>query len=152
MNGKDQTIYFQGLTELRGIAAVIVMISHIDQFHKILKTPSLSISSTGIAAHAVTLFFVLSGFLITYLLIKEKDHHQKISIQKFYMRRVLRIWPAYYLTILIGVLLILFKITSFPSFSEFFNRGSSLYQAVTQFSLCAEFHIRSNCSTLVHWC
>ncbi|MDQ2931263.1 MAG: acyltransferase, partial [Gemmatimonadota bacterium] len=44
----------------------------------------------------VTLFFVLSGFLITWLLLREFDENGTISIRTFYVRRTLRIFPAYY--------------------------------------------------------
>ncbi len=54
---------------------------------------------------AVTFFFVLSGFLITYLLLIEKEKYS-ISVSKFYLRRVLRIWPLYFI-ILISAFLIL---------------------------------------------
>ena len=43
----------------------------------------------------VDLFFVLSGFLITWLLLKEKQRYGHIFIKEFYIRRVLRIVPAY---------------------------------------------------------
>ena len=42
------------------------------------------------------LFFVISGFLITWLLLKESDQHGSISIRNFYVRRALRIFPAFY--------------------------------------------------------
>ncbi len=56
-----------------------------------------------IAARGVDLFFVISGFLITLGLIraKEKDQSQGTSLYKFYIRRFLRIFPIYYLTIFI---------------------------------------------------
>jgi peptidoglycan/LPS O-acetylase OafA/YrhL len=44
----------------------------------------------------VDLFFVLSSFLITSLLIREVQVHGTISVRKFYLRRILRIWPLYY--------------------------------------------------------
>jgi peptidoglycan/LPS O-acetylase OafA/YrhL len=50
----------------------------------------------------VNFFFVLSGFLITYLLIKEKEFTGRIHIPNFYVRRILRIWPLYYCCIIIG--------------------------------------------------
>lgn len=44
----------------------------------------------------VDMFFVLSGFLITFLLIKEKLKNNKVSLTKFYIRRTLRIFPLYF--------------------------------------------------------
>ncbi len=54
----------------------------------------------------VVFFFVLSGFLITYLLFKEREVTGSISIKSFYIRRFLRIWPLYYLVVIIGFLVI----------------------------------------------
>jgi peptidoglycan/LPS O-acetylase OafA/YrhL len=47
----------------------------------------------------VTFFFVLSGFLITYILLHEKKFKLKVSLKKFFLRRILRIWPLFYLMI-----------------------------------------------------
>uniref|UniRef100_UPI0006B589E8 acyltransferase family protein n=1 Tax=Mangrovimonas sp. TPBH4 TaxID=1645914 RepID=UPI0006B589E8 len=47
----------------------------------------------------VTFFFVLSGFLITYILLYEKEHTKRISLKNFFSRRILRIWPLFYLMI-----------------------------------------------------
>lgn len=55
---------------------------------------------------AVTFFFVLSGFLITFLLLKERDKEGTIGIRNFYLRRVLRIWPVYYLLFILGFLIL----------------------------------------------
>jgi peptidoglycan/LPS O-acetylase OafA/YrhL len=51
----------------------------------------------------VSFFFVLSGFLITYLLLEEKENHGRIDIKKFYVRRILRIWPLYFLIVLLAL-------------------------------------------------
>ncbi len=56
--------------------------------------------------HGVTLFFVISGFLITSLLLKEKRTKGHINLKKFYIRRTLRIFPLYYCVLLIYVLLV----------------------------------------------
>jgi peptidoglycan/LPS O-acetylase OafA/YrhL len=45
---------------------------------------------------------MLSGFLITFLLIQEKLKRGNIAVGKFYLRRVLRIWPLYFVTVFIG--------------------------------------------------
>ena len=50
----------------------------------------------------VNFFFVLSGFLITYLLIKEKEITGTVHVGNFYIRRILRIWPLYFLCLFIG--------------------------------------------------
>lgn len=52
----------------------------------------------------VDLFFVLSGYLITTLLLHEQKKNKKYSIKNFWIRRSLRIWPLYYLALLIGFL------------------------------------------------
>lgn len=47
----------------------------------------------------VIFFFVLSGFLITYILLSEKKQLGSINLKRFYIRRILRIWPLYYLMV-----------------------------------------------------
>jgi peptidoglycan/LPS O-acetylase OafA/YrhL len=62
----------------------------------------LSFGATG-----VTLFFVLSGFLITYTLLKEKENIGKsVALKKFYIRRILRIWPLYFFILMLIFLVI----------------------------------------------
>jgi peptidoglycan/LPS O-acetylase OafA/YrhL len=64
----------------------------------------------------VNFFFVLSGFLITYLLIKEKEFTGRIHVPNFYVRRILRIWPLYYLCVIVGFIgfAVLKKMTGEP--------------------------------------
>ena len=61
-----------------------------------------TISNGGIG---VSIFFVLSGFLITYLLVSEHEISAKVSVRNFYIRRVLRIWPLYFLVVAISFLI-----------------------------------------------
>lgn len=51
----------------------------------------------------VNFFFVLSGFLITYLLIEEKRFTGRIHVINFYIRRILRIWPLFYSVVVFGL-------------------------------------------------
>lgn len=53
----------------------------------------------------VDLFFLLSAYLLTALLLREKEQFGQVDLRSFYMRRILRIWPLYFLAILIGALL-----------------------------------------------
>jgi peptidoglycan/LPS O-acetylase OafA/YrhL len=57
--------------------------------------------------NGVTIFFVISGYLITTLAIREEAESGKLSIPAFYARRTFRIFPMYYLTIGIYAILIL---------------------------------------------
>lgn len=54
----------------------------------------------------VDMFFLISGFLITYLLLKEKSEKGKINIPAFFLRRTLRIWPLYFFVIIVSPLLV----------------------------------------------
>jgi peptidoglycan/LPS O-acetylase OafA/YrhL len=53
----------------------------------------------------VSFFFVLSGFLITYILTYEKLNTGKIDLKRFFVRRAFRIWPLFYLVVIIVLLL-----------------------------------------------
>ena len=119
--------YFNGLDSLRFFAALAVFFTHvelikkftgfgthwIDPEERITKfTVFQSVMSKEIdplspliaysSALGVVFFFVLSGFLITFLLLKEKEQNNSIAIKKFYLRRALRIWPLYYLIFILG--------------------------------------------------
>lgn len=96
--------HLKGLDTLRAIAALVVVIGHIELIKKNNNITSFDYAPSGHIA--VVLFFVLSGFLITFLLSKELDSTSTISFKKFYMRRILRIWPLYYLILLISILII----------------------------------------------
>lgn len=92
-------VHFPGLNGIRAIAALIVLVFHIDQYFEILGLPRLGYHDTGMAQYGVVLFFVLSGYLITFLLLEEKKQFTAINYRSFYLRRILRIWPLYYIII-----------------------------------------------------
>jgi len=97
--------YFPGLDGLRFAAAFAVIIVHVEQ----VKALCGYANGYSFVAHfpmAVTFFFVLSGFLITHLLLEEKRASGTICLKRFYMRRALRIWPLYFLIVLGGLLLL----------------------------------------------
>lgn len=102
MNNRENRVYFEGLDSLRAIGALSVLFGHIELSKKTAGINNLMDWSfyKNTSGHlGVILFFVLSGFLITYLLLKEKEKHNDIYILKFYTRRALRIWPIYYLIV-----------------------------------------------------
>jgi peptidoglycan/LPS O-acetylase OafA/YrhL len=101
------------LDGLRFFAAFIVLFVHIQVIKKIFGLQALNSRFIDNASHiSVTFFFVLSGFLITYFLIREKTENKNISISKFYKRRILRIWPLYYLLLCLSFFI-------FPYFTLF---------------------------------
>ncbi|MDF2436963.1 MAG: acyltransferase [Bacteroidota bacterium] len=107
-------IFFPNLDGLRFIAFLSVFINHAagclnytnhNKYYLFIRDRILLSGDMG-----VNLFFVLSGFLITYLLLKEKELYGRINIGDFYMRRILRIWPVYFLVVAVCLLIFpLFK-------------------------------------------
>jgi peptidoglycan/LPS O-acetylase OafA/YrhL len=100
-------VYFSNLNSLRFFAAYFVLLHHgetIRRKYGLSNFEDVSFFRNG--SLAVSFFFVLSGFLITYLLLSELNKTQGISLPKFYMRRVLRIFPLYYLLVFIGLIAI----------------------------------------------
>ena len=95
---KSRPIYLPGLNGLRAIAALSVVIAHVS-LKGIADFGLPSKPHLPMAGYGVTLFFVISGFLITYLLMLELEKTKTVRIRKFYARRILRIWPIYYLYI-----------------------------------------------------
>jgi len=97
--------YFKGLDTLRAVAALIVVIGHVEEIKNIFGIPNI-LHSKGFQLpdghFSVVLFFVLSGFLITFLLIKEKQNFGKISLRDFYIRRVFRIMPLYFMVLFLS--------------------------------------------------
>jgi peptidoglycan/LPS O-acetylase OafA/YrhL len=63
----------------------------------------------------VSAFFVLSGFLITTLLLREWDDRGDVSLRHFYLRRTLRIFPAYYAFVIFSLVLSAIRHISWPS-------------------------------------
>ncbi len=99
--------YFGGLNALRFFAAFLVLLQHgatIGAKNNFANLTSYSLFRNG--HNAVLFFFVLSGFLITYLLLKEIDRSDNVNIKTFYLKRVYRIWPLYYLLLLLGLLVL----------------------------------------------
>ncbi len=117
MTKKGKKVYFPNLDGLRFIAALLVIIHHIE-----LSKGEMGLANVfgdGVDANyqigtlesfvhvigklGVVLFFSLSGFLITYLLMIEKERTNTVAVGKFYLRRVMRIWPLYFLVVIFSL-------------------------------------------------
>lgn len=103
---------FPNLDGLRFIGAGLVIIWHTERARNFLGLGRCARLGhwEQLGQAGVLLFFVLSGFLITWLLLAEEHHQGRIRVRRFLVRRALRIWPLYFLM----VLLALFVIPFFP--------------------------------------
>jgi peptidoglycan/LPS O-acetylase OafA/YrhL len=100
---QTNTITFKGLNALRFLAAFAVLLFHCNQNFK-AEIPSFLYTFIHNLPIGVDLFFIISGFLIVYLLFVEKATFQQISLPNFYIRRTLRIFPLYFLILGIAFL------------------------------------------------
>ena len=81
--------YQPGLDGIRAVSLILIML-----FHSFILWPAALNTLVPGAYIAVNMFFVLSGFLITALLLEERARHDRISFRSFYERRGLRLLPA----------------------------------------------------------
>ena len=129
----NNKVYFPGLNGLRFFAAMAVVVTHIELVKHFMGLPNLwgnrssNILTLKSAVNTfvfeagglgVYFFFVLSGFLITYLLLVEKAKTGTIAVKKFYLRRILRIWPLYYLIVILGFFVVPYIVNGSISFSS----------------------------------
>jgi peptidoglycan/LPS O-acetylase OafA/YrhL len=92
MTSTEDKRHFHTLDALRFFAFFKVFLLHVPITHSAV----FSYIRVG-GDIAVQFFFVLSGFLITYIITEEKARSGRFDLKKFYIRRILRIWPLYYL-------------------------------------------------------
>ncbi len=91
--------YFETFDALRFLAFFLVFLSHLP----LANFPVLRLFD-GSGDIGVVFFFVLSGFLISYILMYEKEMTGTVRLKKFFMRRILRIWPLFYAMIFFAFL------------------------------------------------
>jgi peptidoglycan/LPS O-acetylase OafA/YrhL len=82
------------LDGLRAISIALVLVLHMSATRHFFRYDQIELFNPGDLG--VRTFFVISGFLITTLLLKEFDKTGRISLREFYLRRVFRIFPAFY--------------------------------------------------------
>lgn len=108
-------VYFPGLHGIRIISCYIVVIFHVNELKGVFGYEKFDLSIIGPGNIYLTMFFVLSGFLITYLMEVERQRTNAFNIRKFYLRRIFRIWPLYFLMAILGFgILPHFEIFQFP--------------------------------------
>jgi peptidoglycan/LPS O-acetylase OafA/YrhL len=88
------------LDGLRALAVISVIFFHISLFDRFAWLEPFRNGALG-----VTCFFVISGFLITKLLVDERGQNGSIDLKRFYLRRAFRIFPPFYLYLLVIAIL-----------------------------------------------
>lgn len=166
----NQRIYFKNLDILRFIAAYMIVLLHCyfgyknqmgdPKFIKTMSPFSASKIETlvGNFCSGVDIFFIISGFLITYLLLAEQEKNGKVDVVKFWIRRAFRIWPLYFFVLLIGPLLTYFFNEQEPGYLyHFFFMGNFdiMYNGTKSiatdhlWSICVEEHFYLLCPLLI---
>lgn len=99
-----QRFYLPELDVLRFFAFLAVFLQHAFQHTPAFYYPGTHPDARGAlvailawsGGYGVDLFFVLSAFLITQLLLREQEVTGTLDVERFYIRRILRIWPLYF--------------------------------------------------------
>jgi peptidoglycan/LPS O-acetylase OafA/YrhL len=94
--------YFNALDGLRALAILMVLSHHVPRYPT--GHPLLNIQENG--RYGVAFFFVISGFLICSLFLREEAQNGRIDLGRFYARRSLRLLPLYYAALLVQTVLV----------------------------------------------
>ena len=124
------TKYFSGLDALRAISVLAVIWTHVTGPHHV---HFLNQGNRG-----VDLFFAISGFLITTLLLREHRQTGRISLSNFYIRRTLRIFPLYYAVLALYCILVYFTLRGTPKGAEFWHNLPAFATYTTNWFVSAE--------------
>jgi peptidoglycan/LPS O-acetylase OafA/YrhL len=112
VTGDKGAFYRPELDALRFLAFLFVFLRHTtpmtsDWYARKLHLPAIAAefcaNVSALGSFGVYLFFLLSAYLITVLLLREKERYGKLHVPQFYGRRALRIWPLYFFIIAAGV-------------------------------------------------
>ena len=101
---KNEVMRYQALDGLRAVAILFVLLSHARGSPGAPEYPQWWWHLGDLGNLGVRIFFVLSGFIITHILLRESNRQNRIDIRAFYVRRVFRIIPP--LLALMGIVML----------------------------------------------
>jgi peptidoglycan/LPS O-acetylase OafA/YrhL len=131
------------LDGLRALSIMFVLLAHLSGTTNFVHTSVFGLYGN----FGVRVFFVISGFLITTLLLKERGKTGRISLKDFYIRRVFRIFPAAYAFILIMVVVYWASLsaaniaTALTYTSNYFHAGSWVTGHLWSLSVEEQFYV-----------
>ena len=91
-----------GLDYLRGLAAFCIAIYHLATWNSLITSPSSMLAKFGI--YGVSIFFVLSGYALSHVYLARGLFLNRLSLVNFYKNRITRIYPLYWFTLIITLL------------------------------------------------
>ncbi len=112
----QEASYFPALDGLRAVSIFLVLLHHVPPFR-----PGLLSTLQENGRYGVSFFFVISGFLICTLFLREKEKTGRIDLLKFYGRRALRLLPLYYVTLALQAVLVFVLKQYTPENQELFR-------------------------------
>ncbi|HEX7490739.1 MAG TPA: acyltransferase family protein [Candidatus Limnocylindrales bacterium] len=143
--GADKDGFRPDIEGLRGLAVALVVLFHVG----LLSQSSYQITGGFIG---VDLFFVISGYLITGLLIRERERNGRISFSRFYARRVRRILPASIVVLLVTLIASNFLINMVDRPSVMLDGASAaLSVANIRFAMTTDYFNPVNYSPFLHF-
>jgi peptidoglycan/LPS O-acetylase OafA/YrhL len=144
-DGSDKDGFRPDIEGLRGLAVSLVVLFHVG----LLSQAGTQITGGFIG---VDLFFVVSGFLITGLLVRERERNGRISFSRFYARRVRRILPASIVVLLVTLVASNFLINMVDRPSVMLDGASAaLSVANIRFAMTTDYFNPVNYSPFLHF-
>lgn len=104
-NVLPKRLYLPEVDGLRGIAFVLVFLHHIPFPESWTESSDILARLHAFGWIGVDIFLVLSAYLLSKLAIHEFNATGSFNIQKFYVRRMIRIWPLYFMGLFIGFII-----------------------------------------------
>ena len=114
--------YFNALDGLRAVSILMVLLHHVPRFQQGLMH---TLQANG--RYGVAFFFVISGFLICTLFLREEQKTGRIDLWKFYGRRALRLLPLYYAALLLQAVFVFAFKQYAPENQELFREKLPAY-------------------------
>lgn len=103
------------LDGLRAVGIIFVIVCHLQYVVSWHPRGIVKAIWNGLGPLGVNIFFGLSGYLITHLLVKEFRRSGTVSLKNFYMRRALRIFPAFYVYLGVICSLVIWGVLEIPT-------------------------------------
>lgn len=114
----SQARKIRSLDGLRAISICMVLLGHSGKYLPASISHNIIFKYLSNSTLGVSIFFVISGYLITKLLMQEREKTGEVSLRKFYIRRALRIFPIFYLCILVVISINAFLVPIIDSYKE----------------------------------